>query len=42
VQVSVLSGVAEIDAISAVPEPSAAVLLLSGIAGMIMLKKRTV
>jgi hypothetical protein len=40
VQVQVISGVAEIDGVSAVPEPSAAVLLLSGVTGMMLLRRR--
>jgi len=39
VQVRVLNGISEIDAVSAVPEPSAALLILSGLAGGLFFKR---
>ncbi len=40
VQIQVINGVSEIDGVSAVPEPSAALLLLSGAGGLFMLRRR--
>jgi hypothetical protein len=39
-KVEALNGVAEIDAVSAVPEPSVAVLLLGGLGGVFLLRRR--
>ena len=40
IQISVSSGVSEIDAISAVPEPSTTALILAGFGAMLFLKRR--